>query len=157
MNFNPRTPLQSAIKELNKCYKIEEFQSTHSVTECDSMYFTSWMIYRTISIHALRYRVRCTAPITFNVASTFQSTHSVTECDLARPSPIPLGRYFNPRTPLQSAMGPGKRRINHDQNFNPRTPLQSAMLDCSHFAWWRWYFNPRTPLQSAIPYPPPLC
>ena len=99
----------------------------HSVTECDPLYgHQSWPRF------------------------AFQSTHSVTECDLARPSPIPLGRYFNPRTPLQSAMRVNSKsrcleaisihalhyRVRFEAivatddnpvNFNPRTPLQSAI------------------------------
>ncbi len=35
----------------------------------------------------------------------FQSTHSITECDNDPSRPMLLARYFNPRTPLQSATG----------------------------------------------------
>ena len=38
----------------------DPFQSTHSVTECDSQALTQVLENKSISIHALRYRVRST-------------------------------------------------------------------------------------------------
>ena len=35
--------------------------------------------------------------------------------------------------------------------FNPRTPLQSAIVTVKLTSTPKIYFNPRTPLQSAIP------
>ncbi len=104
------------------------FQSTHSVTECDilvasyspksSSYFNprtplqSAMAFVVqqfapklrISIHALRYRVRSDPQYHNPDGSIFQSTHSVTECDFFSAVLTLSPNYFNPRTPLQSAI-----------------------------------------------------
>ena len=80
--------------------------------------------------------------------------------------------HFNPRTPLQSAIGQtvcGRNqgdisihalhyRVRYDFfgqskracHFNPRTPLQSAMWSQGTTDTPVDYFNPRTPLQSAM-------
>ena len=42
--------------------------------------------------------------------------------------PIYTSAYFNPRTPLQSAIVILIPPFSCDYHFNPRTPLQSAML-----------------------------
>ena len=58
-NFNPRTPLQSAMTLRRMVTKVAMlFQSTHSVTECDQQ----WSPFE-------------------RRGQLFQSTHSVTECD----------------------------------------------------------------------------
>ena len=105
---------------------IHPFQSTHSITECDSDNGSNWTSWH-ISIHALHYRVRhATAPdalakplafqsthsitecdnindVLITVVPAFQSTHSITECDMTLKSIRERNDYFNPRTPLQSA------------------------------------------------------
>ena len=81
--------------------------------------------------------------------------------------------YFNPRTPLQSAITSVWLETGRRNHFNPRTPLQSAIpgghrikaskgisihalhyrVRCGQNAFNRPTFdnfNPRTPLQSAI-------
>ena len=80
--FNPRTPLQSAILPLKIAGVAEAFQSTHSITECDDVASKRPPARSAISIHALHYRVRlaCIAMVTSAMG------------------------YFNPRTPLQSAI-----------------------------------------------------
>ena len=57
-HFNPRTPLQSAIPRIFRVFVRNQ-----------------------ISIHALRYRVRCLPIYYYGSTDLFQSTHSVTECD----------------------------------------------------------------------------
>ena len=102
--FNPRTPLQSATPStFGPSHKPAEFQSTHSITECDGtigrpvrilLYFnprtplqsaTNANLYphvlHSISIHALHYRVRRRNISLSMVKEKFQSTHSITECD----------------------------------------------------------------------------
>ena len=127
------------------------FQSTHSVTECDTQ-----------------------AGLSVGRAAIFQSTHSVTECDTSKRSRLSWPKYFNPRTPLQSAIAATVKHYGVDwsfqsthsvtecdeisaiyddkkeRNFNPRTPLQSAIAPSGPPADPARYFNPRTPLQSAI-------
>ena len=153
IDFNPRTPLQSAIKAY--CNVSREI--------C-------------ISIHALRYRVRCSIfrrrvsqRRNFNPRTPLQSAILVIVTDNAV-----LKTDFNPRTPLQSAIyGTGKtvgliisisihalryrvRSLIASQivdvtfYFNPRTPLQSAIMRFVLCCAITCYFNPRTPLQSAI-------
>ena len=80
-HFNPRTPLQSAILHDHPQFR--------------------WV---DISIHALHCRVRCELTAKVDAWKQFQSTHSITECDQSGYLQSPQGRYFNPRTPLQSAM-----------------------------------------------------
>ena len=127
-HFNPRTPLQSATRPNTKGerkwnisihalhYRVRrpnpsllawdrtEFQSTHSITECDyapdafkrdyqhfnprtplqsaTTGVSPLMALVPISIHALHYRVRPEfIPATAPEAPSFQSTHSITECD----------------------------------------------------------------------------
>ena len=82
--FNPRTPLQSAILSPPILPATERsFQSTHSITECDrSGTFTFTIKVSNISIHALHYRVRWQITATrTRRRKPFQSTHSITECD----------------------------------------------------------------------------
>ena len=69
---------------------------------------------------------------------------------LHKSRPITLMRYFNPRTPLQSAIRQIIRLAVIAPNFNPRTPLQSAIPPLSGITSDHCNFNPRTPLQSAI-------
>ena len=126
--FNPRTPLQSAITNLQNTIFGQVFQSTHSITECDAIVGQLKQSFLHISIHALHYRVRLHQP----------------------PTPIIGSHHFNPRTPLQSAIVTERLARTESAHFNPRTPLQSAIAGLDYFASRSPNFNPRTPLQSAI-------
>ena len=98
--FNPRTPLQSAMpnwspsalsasisihalhyrvrsQDKNFATEIDQFQSTHSITECDpSPHFRAYLPFQ-ISIHALHYRVRCVnfAPRMVNWTISIHALH----------------------------------------------------------------------------------
>ena len=104
------------------------FQSTHSITECDHYLASKYALWLAISIHALHYRVRSGFAGAFN----------------------PCVDYFNPRTPLQSAM------IAAYPDYNVRSISIHALhyrvrfADDGHNAFVTHHFNPRTPLQSAI-------
>ena len=103
-----------------------QFQSTHSITECDDVQGLAENLNKhfnprtplqsatrpntkgerkwNISIHALHYRVRRPNPSLLAWDRTeFQSTHSITECDYAPDAFKRDYQHFNPRTPLQSA------------------------------------------------------
>ena len=82
-----------------------QFQSTHSITECDMSFCGSSQV----------------------PSLVFQSTHSITECDQHLCDCIVKIINFNPRTPLQSAMVAIKAVKLTLRDFNPRTPLQSAI------------------------------
>ena len=103
------------------------FQSTHSITECDYMGDDSYVIPTLISIHALHYRVR----------------------PRGSGKSICARKYFNPRTPLQSATLLRVSDVLNLKHFNPRTPLQSATFAAALATLTGEHFNPRTPLQSA--------
>ena len=80
------------------------FQSTHSITECDAQRRTKQASHsRFQSTHSITECDGGSSMATTQLA-TFQSTHSITECDmLILNSSKGKERYFNPRTPLQSA------------------------------------------------------
>ena len=65
---------------LDKADQSILFQSTHSITECDSR----------VTLNRL-------------LPYSFQSTHSITECDILIHTRLFSETNFNPRTPLQSA------------------------------------------------------
>ena len=151
-HFNPRTPLQSAMIRQNISDACEPFQSTHSITECDDFIDRVKADARKISIHALHYRVRSERrPSCDGATPGFQSTHSITECDKGSFLNMVTHTYFNPRTPLQSAIGqtPVKRctssAFQSTHSITECDPISNKAL--GQLA----DFNPRTPLQSAIP------
>ena len=96
-------PHRMRLNVLGTKYTIIEFQSTHSLTECDfgkARFCVSPCIsihalphrmrqrnkyliqlFMVISIHALPHRMRPFFHKIFNSSSVFQSTHSLTECD----------------------------------------------------------------------------
>ena len=127
-NFNPRTPLQSAIK-LNQLAVPGLL----------------------ISIHALHYRVRYKIDFSSRCSSLFQSTHSITECDTRSPIGWVTRRYFNPRTPLQSAIttnGPVTTTIiisihalHYRVRFPKISPVVSSTFISIHALHYRvrWY------------------
>ena len=127
------------------------FQSTHSITECDSPVSTgqssTWYFnprtplqsaIRTtgirrftvpISIHALHYRVRSLKLMICQLWKAFQSTHSITECDLDVTDQSIVNAYISIhalhyRVRSETCSASTFKR----ENFNPRTPLQSAMV-----------------------------
>ena len=105
-HFNPRTPLQSAMAIGVMQAVSKAVISIHALRYRVRLSFSSLLlVVIIISIHALRYRVRCCRSWSSNHSLTrFQSTHSVTECDKLSSSYTSTCVYFNPRTPLQSAI-----------------------------------------------------
>ena len=173
--FNPRTPLQSAIEI--RWYPLasnEPFQSTHSITECDSKsndviptglnfnprtplqsailrgFFFFW---GTISIHALHYRVRSKHKFFTLSKILFQSTHSITECD-----PLTLCGMMVQSHIFQSTHSITECDRVTDPSKHQRGKFQSthSITECdltlAEWATATLYFNPRTPLQSAMVY-----
>ena len=104
-NFNPRTPLQSATAVLvDGDHLIAQFQSTHSITECDSNDLVTSNRERRYFNPRTPLQSATTLVSASSLMSTlFQSTHSITECDVVTSASLRLNRNFNPRTPLQSA------------------------------------------------------
>ena len=196
-HFNPRTPLQSAMLHssggffvckisihalhyrvrlsvsLSPTMAVDTFQSTHSITECDLAMTDDRIVgegfQSTHSITECDYRSQ-NAP---KRKQRFQSTHSITECDIVPFGWLSMHPYFNPRTPLQSA-------IIHFYPASSIRPFQSthsitecdigvisttiarcrlfqsthSITECDSSFFRRssdlCHFNPRTPLQSAI-------
>ena len=83
-----------------------------------------------ISIHALHYRVRCAgSPRTGAEVFLFQSTHSITECDFHAVEIIPTNPIFQSTHSITECDRPPGWPVDCGGSyFNPRTPLQSAML-----------------------------
>ena len=153
---------------------LQEFQSTHSITECDHLRaFVCFLLSGHFNPRTPLQSATSKKRARLKFFNEFQSTHSITECDwsvLVRQVGL---LNFNPRTPLQSATCELRLGPSIMLHFNPRTPLQSAtqtlslydidtkifqsthsITECDNQCYFIVYgnelhFNPRTPLQSA--------
>ena len=81
--FNPRTPLQSAIgSNPHSIVKFIAYFNPRTPLQSAMLKGISLPSFLYISIHALHYRVRFYQDLNKDGHIGFQSTHSITECDI---------------------------------------------------------------------------
>ena len=107
------------------------FQSTHSITECDSISTPAVLTpSRFQSTHSITECDSISTPAVLT-PSRFQSTHSITECDRAAALPSTSSRSFQSTHSITECdVAIYGRSYMMAYHFNPRTPLQSAIVRC---------------------------